>query len=122
MAIEDTLNEREKMYGKFPPLAQVIQTFKSVYRSSPGWHRLTAVQREVLDMDVVKTCRILYGDPAIVDNWRDKAGYNVLAVEEFDTAEVQKKAMPPATNPVHPNDLLPAEAIPQRLEDFAPKR
>jgi hypothetical protein len=83
MTIQDTLNDRETIYGDFGKLAAAIQAFKNVYRSAPGWAKMTAVQREALDMDLVKTCRILYGDPAHVDSWADKCGYAMLAHEEL---------------------------------------
>ena len=83
MTIQDTLNDRETRYGDFGVLARAIQSFKNVYRSAPGWAKMTDVQREVMDMDIVKNCRILYGDPTHRDSWTDKAGYALLADEEF---------------------------------------
>ncbi len=95
MKVEDVLNDRETRYGDFGLLARTIQSFKSVYRAAPSWNMLTSTQREVLEMDLIKTCRILYGDPMHMDNWIDKAGYSTLAVEEF----ARKRPMAPAANP-----------------------
>ncbi len=86
MTIQDTLNDRESRYGAFGVLAKAIQAFKNVYRSAPGWAKMTAVQREAMDMDIVKNCRILFGDPMHADNWHDKAGYALLAHEELGKA------------------------------------
>jgi hypothetical protein len=100
MTIQDTLNEREARYGQFGTLAPMIQALKRMYRAAPSWQHMTDVQREVMDMDVVKTLRILYGDPHHADNWHDKAGYAMLAHEEL-----VRMSVPPA-DPVHvPRDL-----------------
>ena len=96
--ITDTLDEREKTYGDFATLARAIQAFKAVLRASPAWPTMTAVQREVMDANIIKTCRIMYGNPMHMDNWRDIAGYSTLAVEEFFPRE-DKKPMEPAANP-----------------------
>lgn len=108
MTITETLNEREKTYGDFGELARAIQAFKSVARASPSWPRMTAVQRECMDMDMVKTCRILYGDPMHFDSWRDKAGYAALAVEEFHPREDGRpmKAAPMPDHPVQIEDAV----------------
>lgn len=102
--ITDTLDEREKVYGDFNELARAIQAFKAVLRASPSWPLMTAVQREVMDQDILKSCRIMYGNPMHMDNWRDKAGYSTLAVEEFHPREDGKR-MEPAPNPTTPLEL-----------------
>jgi hypothetical protein len=109
MTIVDTLNDRESKYGEFGELARAIQAFKSVARASPSWPRMTATQREAMEMDIVKTCRILYGDPMHFDSWRDKAGYAMLAVEEFNP-RTDKRPMQPAGNPQTPLELEKAVA------------
>lgn len=99
--IQEKLTDREAKYGDFGRLAAAIQAFKNVYRNAPSWSLLTAVQREVLEMDLIKTCRILYGDPMHADSWEDKCGYAMLATEEF----VRGNKMAPPTVLVHPHDL-----------------
>lgn len=94
MTIQDTLNDREERYGDFAQLACAIQSFKDVYRKAPGWAKMSAVQREAMDMDLVKTCRILYGDPTHADSWADKCGYAMLAHEEFTRPPVQTERRP----------------------------
>jgi hypothetical protein len=107
--IDDLLNERERSYGSFATLAPMIQQIKAIYDASPSWPALTPVQREVLEMDIVKTCRILNGDPSLLDNWADKAGYAMLAHEELVEAAKPKPAMPPP--PVIRPATLPYEEL-----------
>ena len=105
--ITETLNDRESKYGDFGELARAIQAFKAVLRASPSWPIMTAVQREVMDMDIVKNCRIMYGNPMHMDNWIDKAGYATLAAEEFGAG---KRPMVPAGDPATPLELEKAVA------------
>ena len=95
MSVHELLNERETVYGDFSVLAHNIQIRKELNRQAPSWKQMTAVQREVMDMNVVKDCRILYGSPKHRDNWIDKCGYAQLAVEEFDKAEAQQTKLEP---------------------------
>ena len=109
MSITETLNNREKTYGDFGQLAVAIQGMKSVFRATPAYNRMTAVQREAMEMIIVKQCRIMYGDPMHFDSWRDTAGYAALAVEEFHPRDDGSK-MEPAANPTSPIELLHAVA------------
>lgn len=106
MTVQETLDDREAKYGDFATNAAAMQAFKNVYRSAPGWKKMTAVQRETLDMIITKTCRLLYGDPMQQhDTWHDIGGYAVLATEEFARAQAQKTQMAPPAQPEHPRDL-----------------
>lgn len=67
------LQERGKRYGDYMELSRVAQTIRDLYRSCEGWAALAADMRETLDMDAMKTARILCGDPNHADTWRDKA-------------------------------------------------
>lgn len=107
--VNETLNEREKTYGDFNQLATAVQSLKSVFRSSTAYNRMTAVQREAMEMVIMKQCRIMYGDPMHFDSWRDLAGYAMLAVEEFHPREDGTK-MEPAKNPKTPLELVPLVA------------
>jgi hypothetical protein len=100
--IQETLNDREAKYGDFNKLAAAIQAFKNVYRASPSWKHMTAVQRETFDMMAVKKCRILYGDNMHADSWADLCGYAMLAHEEFARPDL---TMAPPAEPQHPMDL-----------------
>ncbi len=119
--VDETLTDREKRYGNFPPLAAVIQAFKSVARSAPSWPKMTAVQREAIDMTFTKMARALYGDPMHMDNYHDGAGYMQLAAEEFERAAAAKKDMRPATNFNHATELLGKEPIPQGPDAYGRK-
>jgi hypothetical protein len=83
MSITETLNDREAKYGQFTDLATGAQALKSMVRASAAYPRMTSVQREAIEMIMLKTCRLMYGDPMHFDTWRDIAGYAALAVEEF---------------------------------------
>jgi hypothetical protein len=109
MSITETLNDRESKYGQFGQVATSAQALKSLTRASPAFHRMTAVQREAIEMILLKTCRIIYGDPMHFDSWRDIAGYAALAVEEFHPREDGSK-MQPAANPSTAVEVLHAVA------------
>lgn len=69
------LSERAKSHGDFDEHAAITQYLKDSMRSFPGWDRLSAAQRESLDMNAHKVGRILAGDPNFIDHWEDIAGY-----------------------------------------------
>lgn len=103
-SINDTLNQRQAVYGDFGRISQAVQAFKSVCRASPSWQSMTATQRECSEMIMLKMVRVLYGDPLHFDSWRDIAGYATLAAEEFGVKKVED--MTPAANPKEPVDLI----------------
>lgn len=80
-AVNDTLEEREGIYGDFTSHAAITQTLKSVMQTSSGWGRLSADKRQSLEVISDKIGRILNGDPEYRDNWHDIAGYAILAEE-----------------------------------------
>lgn len=81
--IDDTLKQRGDRYGEFSTGAGIMQELKSVMRSQEGWERLSASQREALEMIQHKIGRILNGDPNYADNWHDIAGYAMLVEKEL---------------------------------------
>jgi hypothetical protein len=95
MEVTNTLAERGKRYGEFADHAKISQGMKEVMRETSGWQRLSADQKEALEMIVHKIGRILNGDPNYGDSWHDIAGYSVL-VEQNLTGEA------PATAPFRP--------------------
>lgn len=103
-SINDTLNQRQAVYGDFGRVSQAVQAFKSVARSSPSWPMMTATQREGTEGILLKLVRALYGDPMHMDNWHDIAGFATLIEEEFGVKKVED--MTPAPNPKEPMDLL----------------
>lgn len=118
MNLTETLNDREDKYGDFGKLAEAIQAMKNVARSAPGWLAMNAVQREAMDMAIVKQCRLLYGDPQVRDSWLDLSGYAHLAVEQMDRAAAQKPRASLEEGPVDLDELagnitpLPRAAYP----------
>jgi hypothetical protein len=90
---DDLLTERGKTHGDFSEHARITQDLKDIMRRAPGWARLSAIQREALEMDAHKTGRILAGDPNHQDHWDDKAGYARLVSQRLHQCPA------PATNP-----------------------
>lgn len=74
-ALETMLAERASRHGDFTEQARVSQAFKAVAEASPGWQRLSPVQREGTAMILHKLSRVLAGDPNFRDHWDDIAGY-----------------------------------------------
>lgn len=83
--IETTLSERGSRYGTFQSHAAITQSLKSVMHSSPNWQacKLSASQKECLDMIAHKIGRILNGDPNYHDSWHDIVGYTKLVADEL---------------------------------------
>jgi hypothetical protein len=82
--IDATLDERGERYGKFADGAEIMQALKETMRSAPNWSKLTASQREALEMIQHKIGRALNGDPTYDDNWRDICGYSQLILDELN--------------------------------------
>ena len=78
---EALLAERGATHGNYADHAQITQDLKVIITSTPGYQRLTAAQRETLDMTAHKIGRILAGDPNFKDHWDDIAGYNILVAK-----------------------------------------
>jgi hypothetical protein len=83
MTIDTILAERGKAHGPFTLHAAITQDLKSVMARQASWQRLTASQREALEMIAHKLGRILAGDPNHLDHWDDIAGYAVLVTREL---------------------------------------
>jgi hypothetical protein len=78
------LGERGKRYGRFEHHAHIAQSLKQFMAQTSGWDRLSADQREALDMVQHKIARILNGDPNYSDSWVDIAGYAKLVADRLD--------------------------------------
>ena len=105
MNLHETLNDRENKYGDFAVLAEAVQALKALARAAPSWQYMSVVQREAMEMAIIKQARILYGDPNIRDSWLDMAGYPHLVVEALDKAEAQKPRMEMQEGPVDLDEL-----------------
>ena len=79
--INEILVERGKRYGPYETTAYIAQQLKMMMHETPSWHKLTAAQREGLEMIQHKIARILNGDPTYEDNWVDLIGYATLVLE-----------------------------------------
>lgn len=84
--VEEILAEREKVHGSFFSHAKMAQDLKFVLRTSHNGPKLSAVQREGLEMILHKVARILNGNPNHKDHWDDIAGYATLVARELSCA------------------------------------
>lgn len=78
------LVEREKTHGDFRSTAEIAQRFKKIIEdnTSQTTHvKYCNVHREALDMICTKIARIISGNPAEEDHWKDIAGYAKLGSE-----------------------------------------
>lgn len=83
--IDAILAERGKTHGDFTDNARIMQALKEVARSGVNYQRLTAVQREAIDMILHKIGRIVTGNPNVHDHWDDIAGYSKLVSDRIPT-------------------------------------
>lgn len=81
--IFQTLSERGSRYGRFNSVATIVQDLKSVMQKSPNWEKLTASQKEALEMIQHKIARMLNGDPTYIDNAVDIVGYATLMMKNM---------------------------------------
>jgi hypothetical protein len=81
------LSERETTHGSFADNARIAQGLKELFRSCPGWERMSKVQRESFDMIACKMSRCLSGKVDEVDHLRDIAGYAELAAKDIAARE-----------------------------------
>jgi hypothetical protein len=82
MSIEKTLKDRAKTHGNFNTHAQISQQLKETLENF-NYKKLSADQREALDMIAHKIARILNGNPDTHDHWHDIAGYATLVANRL---------------------------------------
>jgi hypothetical protein len=75
---------RKMTHGDFDRVAECTQRMKEIWRAYPAWSRMTAAQKEGVEMISHKLCRALCGDPNHRDHWLDIAGYATRVAEETD--------------------------------------
>lgn len=80
-ARDSLLTTRQSTHGDFAENARVSQIIKEAYRSSPGWEKLTDIERESMDMIALKFSRVLSGKSMEYEHWIDIRGYSELVVE-----------------------------------------
>lgn len=84
MSAGDVLRARGSVYGQFTDCAHVAQRLKGVAAQSPGWARMSDVQRESLELVFTKLSRMLAGDPEYLDNLVDIIGYTQLIINYLE--------------------------------------
>lgn len=75
------LEEREHMHGSYESNAIICQQLRTVFRSVPGWARISEVERQSLDEIALKVARALSGKPMCKEHWEDIVGYAELIRE-----------------------------------------
>ncbi len=74
------LTDRQTTHGSFEENAKISQGLKEWMRNSPGWAKLTDVEREAMDMIALKFSRVLSGKSLEKQHWEDIVGYGQLAL------------------------------------------
>lgn len=82
--VEEILAERGSRYGRFSDHAFITQNLKDCMENSPNWSKISASQKEALEMVAHKIGRILNGDPNYLDSWVDIVGYTQLIVDQLN--------------------------------------
>ena len=87
--INALLAEREKTHGDYAVHALITQDLKRVITHHVGDldRRLDDDMQETLDMIAHKIGRIIAGNPAEPDHWRDIAGYAQLVANRLEGAQ-----------------------------------
>ena len=80
--MDSLIDQREQTHGDYAVTASLAREFKSVVERE-AVAKLTAVQRESLDLICTKIARILSGNANDADHWRDIAGYARLVEREI---------------------------------------
>lgn len=79
--LETTLNKRGSTYGDFRDNSNISQELKKVIRCGLGFHSLSNMHVEALDMICHKISRIVTANPDYKDSWIDIAGYAQLVAD-----------------------------------------
>lgn len=102
--IEKITQERGSKYGPFVLNAFVAQAIKAAMRGEmlvegttteqatkvkQLWDRLPVDVKEALDLDAMKTSRIITGDPTYLDNYVDKQGYAKIVADRIGAGQPQ---------------------------------
>ncbi|MCC3246148.1 hypothetical protein LG047_12595 [Methylocystis sp. WRRC1] len=77
------LAARETTHGDFGAVAELEQSLKELMRGAPNWERMPPTMRSALDLKATKLARLLCGDFAELEHWRDDAGYSKLVLERL---------------------------------------
>ena len=94
-SVEDTLDERQAQYGDYETSAKMMQQLMSIFGLAPNYHGLSAVQKEAYRMILLKMVRSVNGDPTVIDNAHDIAGYAKLIEADLIAKEISTKCNNP---------------------------
>src|SRR5258708_34547397 len=78
--VKALLTDRHSTHGLFEDNARISQGLKEWMRGSPGWSKLTDVEREAMDMIALKFSRVLSGKSLEKQHWEDVFGYGQLVL------------------------------------------
>ena len=95
--IDNVLADRQTTHGDYADTARTAQRLKQAIREGNNYAILTDIQRESLDMIVMKIARILSGDPGHADHWDDITGYARLVSVPLHTPRTPDSPL------IHPN-------------------
>ena len=84
MTIDDVLKDRGEQYGEFKDHARLSQALKN---ATPLNSNAPDYMCEAMEMICHKIARIVNGNPAHIDSWRDIAGYAMLVVKELEKGD-----------------------------------
>lgn len=80
--VEETIKDRDEKYGSFTDYCAISFNLKANMKFAKNG-KIHPLHREALDMIFCKIARILNGDPNLINNWHDIAGYATLVEKEL---------------------------------------
>lgn len=76
--VNQVLEERHKTHGSYADHAAMAQMLKEAARQGVMYDKLSAMEKESIDMILHKVARVLSGNPHFKDHWVDISGYATL--------------------------------------------
>lgn len=83
-SLDDTLKDREAVYGRFEDNAEVADRIINALECSTQWGFITPTERIALIHIAAKMSRLVCGDCRDKDGWRDIAGYATRVLESLE--------------------------------------
>lgn len=86
-SVDETIKQRDSVHGDYQASAQLFLDLAVVLNTALGERdtRLSPSQSLSLTMIMLKTARIVCGDPDHADHWHDIAGYARLVERSLPT-------------------------------------
>jgi hypothetical protein len=84
--VDDILDDRHNVYGRFVDLAEVACKIRNLILDEIDARQKTLApdQEEALTMLATKLARIINGDAGHVDSWRDAGAYLQLVADRLE--------------------------------------